>query len=146
MVITRWCDVCYWHKADVPLALTNVCFGGKNGHDAGVTPFPLMTQSGHFVSSMLIGWKGARPRAAAQGPPNMWHVISTSCGSSVLPGFFLTFFRTQCEGRLAQEQLARGEAPYGGTVFRGFVGGVGLGRRPFLSCHPGSVTKTYANS
>jgi hypothetical protein len=22
---------------------------GKNGHDAGVTPFPLMTQSGHFL-------------------------------------------------------------------------------------------------
>jgi len=28
----------YWHIADVPLALTNVCFEGKNGHDAGVTP------------------------------------------------------------------------------------------------------------
>jgi hypothetical protein len=27
--------------------LTNVCFEGKNGYDAGVTPFPLMTQSGH---------------------------------------------------------------------------------------------------
>jgi hypothetical protein len=40
-------DVCLWHIADVPLALTNVCFEGKNGHDAGVTPFPLMTQSGH---------------------------------------------------------------------------------------------------
>jgi membrane fusion protein, type I secretion system len=38
--------VCLWHKADVPLALTNVCFEGKNGHDAGVTPFPLVTQSG----------------------------------------------------------------------------------------------------
>ena len=22
-----------WHIADVQLALTNVCFGGKNGHD-----------------------------------------------------------------------------------------------------------------
>ena len=30
--------VCYWHLADVPTALTNVCFEGKNGHDAGVTP------------------------------------------------------------------------------------------------------------
>ena len=28
---------------DVTLALTNVCFEGKNGHDAGMTPFPLMT-------------------------------------------------------------------------------------------------------
>jgi hypothetical protein len=26
--------------ADVPLAQTNACFEGKNGHDAGVTPFP----------------------------------------------------------------------------------------------------------
>jgi hypothetical protein len=26
--------VCSWHLADVPLALTNVCFEGKNGHDA----------------------------------------------------------------------------------------------------------------
>jgi hypothetical protein len=31
-------------------ALINVRFGGKNGHDAGVTPFPLMTLSGHWVS------------------------------------------------------------------------------------------------
>jgi hypothetical protein len=30
----------YWHIADVPLAQTNACFEGKNGHDAGVTPFP----------------------------------------------------------------------------------------------------------
>ena len=36
-----------WHLADVSLALTNVCFGGKSGHNAGVTRFPLMTQSGH---------------------------------------------------------------------------------------------------
>jgi len=31
--------------ADVPLTLMNVCFEGKNGHDAAVTPFPLMTQA-----------------------------------------------------------------------------------------------------
>jgi hypothetical protein len=37
----------------VPLALTNVCFEGKNGHDAGVTPFPLMTQSGHLAARRL---------------------------------------------------------------------------------------------
>jgi hypothetical protein len=36
-------DVPSWHLADVPLALTNVCLEGKNGHDAGMTPFPLMT-------------------------------------------------------------------------------------------------------
>jgi hypothetical protein len=34
-------NVRLWHKADVPLALTNVCFEGKNGHDAGVPPFRL---------------------------------------------------------------------------------------------------------
>ena len=33
-----------WHKADVPLVLTNVCFEGKNGHGAVATSFPLMTQ------------------------------------------------------------------------------------------------------
>jgi hypothetical protein len=38
-------NVCLWHKADVPLVLTNVRFEGKNGHEAGVTPFPLMTQA-----------------------------------------------------------------------------------------------------
>ena len=30
-------DVRFWHKADVPPALTNVCCEGKDGHDAGVT-------------------------------------------------------------------------------------------------------------
>ena len=35
-----------WHKADVRLALTNVCFEGKNGHDADSTRCPLMTQNG----------------------------------------------------------------------------------------------------
>ena len=39
-----------WHIADVPLALTNVCFEGNNGHDADVTRCPLMTQSGHVAS------------------------------------------------------------------------------------------------
>ncbi len=31
--------VCYWHIEDVPLALTHVCFEGKNGHAANVTRF-----------------------------------------------------------------------------------------------------------
>jgi hypothetical protein len=30
-----------WHKADMLNALTNVCFEGKNGHNASVTPFRL---------------------------------------------------------------------------------------------------------
>jgi hypothetical protein len=33
-------------KADVQTALMNVRFEGKIGRDAGVTPLPLMTQSG----------------------------------------------------------------------------------------------------
>jgi hypothetical protein len=37
--------VCFWHKTDVPLALTNVCFEGKNEHDTAVTPFPLITDA-----------------------------------------------------------------------------------------------------
>src|SRR6478752_3022659 len=36
--------------ADVPLALTNVCFEGKNGHDANGPSCLLMTQSGHVRS------------------------------------------------------------------------------------------------
>ena len=42
-------DVRFWHLADAPLALTNVRFRGKNGHDAGLRPIPLMTQSGHLT-------------------------------------------------------------------------------------------------
>ncbi len=40
-----------WHNSDVPLALTNVCFEGKNGHDSNGPLWRLMTQadisSGH---------------------------------------------------------------------------------------------------
>jgi hypothetical protein len=28
-------NVRFWHIAEVPLAPTDVCFEGKNGHDAG---------------------------------------------------------------------------------------------------------------
>src|SRR6476660_135563 len=45
-------NVRLWHIADVPLALSNVCVEGKNGHDAGVTPFPLMTHSGRTVPAI----------------------------------------------------------------------------------------------
>ena len=50
-------NVSYWHLADLPLALTNVCFEGENGHDADVTRCLLMTQadiapnSGNFDKS-----------------------------------------------------------------------------------------------
>ena len=40
-----------------PLALTNVCFEEKNRYDAGVTPFPLMTQSGLRRMSRLPRWR-----------------------------------------------------------------------------------------
>jgi len=36
-----------WHKADMQTALMNVRFDGNNGHDADVTRWLLMTQSGH---------------------------------------------------------------------------------------------------
>ena len=39
--------------ADVQLALTNVCFGGKNGHDADAGQCPPMTRSGYSTSEML---------------------------------------------------------------------------------------------
>ena len=42
----RFADVGLWHKADMLNALTNVRFWGRNGHGAGVIPFPLMTQRG----------------------------------------------------------------------------------------------------
>ena len=37
-----------WHIADVPLALTNVCFEGNNGHDADVARCLLLTLSGRL--------------------------------------------------------------------------------------------------
>ena len=39
-------QVRFWHIADVPLALTNVCFEGKNGHNANGPSCLLMTLSG----------------------------------------------------------------------------------------------------
>jgi len=55
-------NVCYWHIADVPLALTNVCFDGKNGHDANGPLCLLMTQSGHspleLISQSRLGGPG----------------------------------------------------------------------------------------
>ena len=38
-------DVRYWHIADVPLGLTNVCFEGNNGHDVDVTRYVLITNA-----------------------------------------------------------------------------------------------------
>ena len=48
-------DVRSWHLADIPPALTNVGFEGKNGHDAGVTRCLLMIQSRH-VTRGLLAW------------------------------------------------------------------------------------------
>jgi hypothetical protein len=47
-------DVRFWHIADVPLALTNVCFEGKNGHDADRPLCPLMTQAGLEVPVVYL--------------------------------------------------------------------------------------------
>ena len=38
----------------MPLALTNVCFEGKIGHDAGVTLLPFMTLSRHWYAQSPI--------------------------------------------------------------------------------------------
>ena len=43
--------------SDVQAALMNVRFEGKNGHDAGAIPCPLMTQSGHLARGPAL-----RPR------------------------------------------------------------------------------------
>jgi hypothetical protein len=48
----------------MPFALTDVRFEEKNGHDAGVTPFPLMTQSGHFAGTLI----SLMPAVRAQHP------------------------------------------------------------------------------
>jgi hypothetical protein len=42
-----FCNVRFWHIADVPLGLTNVCFEGNNGHDVDVTRCVLMIRCGH---------------------------------------------------------------------------------------------------
>jgi len=41
---TQWCDVRFWHKADIPTRSMNVAFGG---HRVDAAQCPLMTQSGH---------------------------------------------------------------------------------------------------
>jgi hypothetical protein len=46
MEVKAVANVRYWHVANVPVAPTNVCFEGKNGHDAVVTRCLLLTQSG----------------------------------------------------------------------------------------------------
>jgi hypothetical protein len=38
-------DVCLWHIADVPLALTNVCFWGNRRHRADFPPFGARNES-----------------------------------------------------------------------------------------------------
>ena len=47
-------DFRFWHIADVPLGLTNVCFEGNNGHDADVTRCLLSTRSGHWYAQSPI--------------------------------------------------------------------------------------------
>jgi hypothetical protein len=48
-------QVRFWHIADVPLALTNVCLWGKRGHRADIPPCRLMTQSGHWHHGRVSG-------------------------------------------------------------------------------------------
>jgi hypothetical protein len=42
-----WLNVRFWHKADIPLAATNVGLGGKADITVDGPECPLMTQSGH---------------------------------------------------------------------------------------------------
>ena len=73
----------------------------------------------------------AEPRTSATDP-------------KAVPGFFLTFFRTQCEGRVVLERLRVVKPRTGGPSFGALLGGVGIGRRPFSYPHPPEqVTKTF---
>jgi hypothetical protein len=47
-------NVCFWHKADMLNAPTNVRFEGNNGHDAEGTRCLLMTQSGQGVTGYPV--------------------------------------------------------------------------------------------
>ena len=52
----RWpVNVCFWHLADIPPALTNVRYGGKSGHDANGPLCRLMTYCGHWRSNISVG-------------------------------------------------------------------------------------------
>jgi hypothetical protein len=70
-------QVRFWHIADVPLALTNVCFEGKNGHNANGPSCLLMTLSGssyfpvldirggtalYLAMGIAISPRGAKPK------------------------------------------------------------------------------------
>jgi hypothetical protein len=57
LVFTDDITVRLWHIADVPLALSNVCFEWENGHDAIVPLCQLLTQSGHaeIGADLLFG-------------------------------------------------------------------------------------------
>jgi hypothetical protein len=55
----------------MPLALTNVCFEGKNGHDADVTRCLFLTQSG-LCSRPLGGTAWAHRRSSCLSTPTPW--------------------------------------------------------------------------
>ena len=40
-------NVCFWHKADIPITPMNVRFWGNSGHRLDAPQCPLLTQSGH---------------------------------------------------------------------------------------------------
>ena len=50
---SRGNKVRFWRISDVQTAPMNVRFEGENGHDADVTPFSLMTHSGHGFRETL---------------------------------------------------------------------------------------------
>jgi hypothetical protein len=56
----RTVNVRYWPIADMPLAATNVGFGGKADITVDGPECPLMTQSGHWVPLSECGPKPIR--------------------------------------------------------------------------------------
>ena len=60
-------DVRFWHLADVPLELTNVCFEGKSGLDADVTRCLLLTQFRHRSSYQADRWRLSSNNGANEG-------------------------------------------------------------------------------
>jgi hypothetical protein len=57
--------------------MTNVCFAGKNGHIAGVTPFPLLTQSGrwHFKTIYFSTLENLAVRII-NNPPRLYCILN----------------------------------------------------------------------
>ena len=77
-------SVCLWHKADVPLLLTNVRFWGQSGRDSNGSLCRLMTQSGHMPGGLpRAGPSLITAEESFQGTNRttleMWKLVGLSC-------------------------------------------------------------------